>query len=82
MPEGVKRLFYIQNSFAAAEPAIGKAGEFTQAGIELIGEKAAVQTRKSSLFVKALCTAGLKEFAVDIGQVQFFKALVGGLALS
>lgn len=83
MPEGVKRLFYIQNSFAAAEPAIGKAGEFTQAGIELIGEKSSrADAEVIALAVKALCTAGLKEFAVDIGQVQFFKALVGGLALS
>lgn len=77
MPEGEKRLFYIQNSFAAAEPAIGKAGEFTQAGIELIGKSGCIADAEViALAVKALRMAGLEDFAVDIGQVQFFKALV------
>ncbi len=72
------RLFYIQNSFASAEPAIGKAGEFTQAGIELIGDQSDyADAEVIALAVKALKTAGLKSFTVDIGQVSFFKALIG-----
>jgi ATP phosphoribosyltransferase regulatory subunit len=72
-----QRLFYIQNSFAAAEPAIGKAGEFTQAGIELIGDESdTADAEVISLAVKALKTAGLKSFTVDIGQVSFFKSLI------
>lgn len=72
-----QRLFYIQNSFASAEPAIGKAGEFTQAGIELIGDESnSADAEVIALAVKALKTAGLKSFTIDIGQVAFFKALI------
>lgn len=78
----IKRLFYIQNSYAAAEPAIGKAGEFTQAGIELIGDSScAADAEVIALAVRALQTAGLKTFTIDIGQVAYFKALVSGLEL-
>jgi ATP phosphoribosyltransferase regulatory subunit len=80
---GVKRLFYIQNSFASAEPSIGKAGEFTQAGVELIGDKRfQADTEVISLAIKSLKMAGLEEFAIDLGQVAFFKSIIGGLGLS
>jgi ATP phosphoribosyltransferase regulatory subunit len=76
------RLFYIQNSFAAAEPAIGKAGEFTQAGIELIGDESDfADAEVIALAVNALKTAGLRSFTVDIVQVSFFKALISEAGL-
>lgn len=82
LPEKSQRLFYLQNSFAAAEPAIGKAGEFTQAGIELIGDESDfADAEVIALAVKALKTAGLKSFTVDIGQVSFFKALISEAGL-
>lgn len=78
-----QRLFYAQNSFAAAEPAIGKAGEFTQAGIELIGDESDnADAEVIALAVKALKTAGLTSFTVDIGQVSFFKALISESGLN
>ncbi len=77
-----KRLFYIQNSYAAAEPAIGKAGEFTQAGIELIGDDSCcADAEVIALAVRALQKVGLDTFTIDIGQVAFFKSLVAGLSL-
>ncbi len=80
--QSVKRLFYIQNSYAAAEPAIGKSGEFTQAGIELIGDAdSSADAEVIALAVCALQTAGLKTFTIDIGQVAYFKSLVSGLEL-
>lgn len=80
--ESVKRLFYIQNSYAAAEPAIGKSGEFTQAGIEMIGDAdSSADAEVIALAVRALQTTGLKTFTIDIGQVGYFKALVSGLDL-
>ena len=85
LPEeaGVKRLFYIQNSFAAAAPAFGKAGEFTQAGIELIGDgRYQADAEVIALAVKSLLKAGLGSFKIDIGQVAFFKALISGLNLT
>ncbi|MGI5850024.1 MAG: ATP phosphoribosyltransferase regulatory subunit [Christensenellales bacterium] len=81
--EAVKRLFYIQNSFAAAAPAVGKAGEFTQAGIELIGDgRYQADAEVIALAVKSLVVAGLGTFTIDIGQVAFFKALISDLDLS
>ncbi len=78
-----RRLFYIQNSFASAEPALGKAGEFTQAGIELIGDGSAfADAEVIALAIKSLKTAGLKNFTVDIGQVSFFKALINESGLT
>lgn len=80
---GIKRLFYIQNSYAAASPSIGKAGEFTQAGIELIGDgRYQADAEVIALAVRSLITAGLKEFTIDIGQVAYFKALISGLELN
>jgi len=77
---GVKRLFYIQDSFSCAEPAAGKAGQFTQAGVELIGDAAyQADAEVIALAVRALKTAGLREFTIDIGQVAFFKGLINGL---
>ena len=79
---GIKHLFYIQNSFATAAPAFGKAGEFTQAGIELIGDKSyKADAQVIALAIKALIKAGLKSFTIDIGQVAFFKGLVGTIGL-
>ncbi len=83
LKKGVKRLFYIQNSFAAASPSIGIAGEFTQAGIELIGdERFQADAEVISLAIQSLITAGLKSFTIDIGQVEFFKELISGLKLT
>lgn len=79
---GVKRLFYVLDSFSTAEPAIGKSGEFTQAGIELIGDgRFQADAEVISLAIKSLKETGLKEFTVDIGQVGFFKSLINGLNL-
>lgn len=78
----VQQLFYIQNSFATAAPAFGKAGEFTQAGIELIGDGSYVADAEViALAIKALKTAGLTSFTIDIGQVAFFKGLISELGL-
>ena len=82
MNGGVKQLFYIQNSFSTAAPAFGKAGEFTQAGIELIGDASInADAQVIALAIKSLVTAGLTTFTIDIGQVAFFKGLIDGLNL-
>jgi ATP phosphoribosyltransferase regulatory subunit len=77
-----QRLFYIQNSFASSQPAIGRAGEFTQAGVELIGDaRCSADAEVIALAIKALSTCGLGSFAIDIGQVAYFKALIADLGL-
>ncbi len=81
-PNTVKRLFYIQNSFAAAQPAIGRAGEFTQAGVELIGDgRCSADAEVIALAIKALKTCGLETFTIDVGQVAYFKALISDMGL-
>lgn len=71
------KFFYIGNMFRYNEFGGGKQKEFTQAGLELLG----LNTPESdaeviALAINALKTAGLKEFQVDIGQVEFFKGIM------
>lgn len=57
--------------------------EFTQAGVELIGDdsiNADVEIIKVA--IDTLSKAGLKNFQIDLGQVEFFKGLVEQAGLS
>ena len=61
---------------------MGRAGEFTQAGVELIGDgRCSADAEVIALAIKALSTCGLNSFAIDIGQVAYFKALIADLGL-
>lgn len=77
------RLCYTGNAFRYAEPYQGgKLREFTQSGVELIG----INTPEADaevivLTIHALLAAGLKDFQIDIGQVEFFKGLMEQIAL-
>jgi len=72
-----QRFFYIQNAYSFEQSAYGKSSEYTQAGIELIGEKGCgADAEVIYIAVQALKAAGLKDFKIDIGQVGFFKALI------
>lgn len=71
------RFSYIGNVFRYNEYGGGKQNEFTQAGVEILG----VSTPESdaeviSIAINALKEAGLTDFQVDIGQVEFFNGLV------
>ena len=78
-----KRFFYIQNAFSFETAAYGRSSEYTQAGIELIGEKGCgADAEVISLAVKALQQCGLRDFKIDIGQVGFFKSLIAGKNLN
>ncbi len=71
------RCSYIGNVFRYNEYGGGKQNEFTQAGVELLG----VSTPESdaeviAIAIKALKEAGLENFQVDIGQVEFFNGLM------
>jgi len=77
-PEDVPlRFCYVENAFRYNESYQGKLKEFTQAGVELIG----VHTDEASaeiiaLAVSSLLAVGLKDFRIDIGQVQFFQGIL------
>jgi ATP phosphoribosyltransferase, regulatory subunit len=71
------RFSYIGNVFRYNDYGGGKQNEFTQAGVEVLG----VRTPESdaeviSIAINAMKAAGLEDFQVDIGQMDFFKGLM------
>ena len=77
------RLWYEGNTFVNSLEYQGRLKESTQMGIERIGENTAeADAEVISLTVDALLSAGLTEFQVSIGEVEFFKSLAKKAALS
>ncbi|NLY19434.1 MAG: ATP phosphoribosyltransferase regulatory subunit [Clostridiaceae bacterium] len=68
---------YIGNTFSYNELGGGKQKEFTQAGVEILGIKSPeADAELIALAVQSLQLAGIDEFQIDIGQVDFFKGLM------
>lgn len=68
---------YIGNTFSYNELGGGKQKEFTQAGVEILGIKSPeADAELIALAVQALQLAGIEEFQIDIGQVDFFRGLM------
>ncbi|MBP7176622.1 MAG: ATP phosphoribosyltransferase regulatory subunit [Thermoclostridium sp.] len=68
---------YIGNTFSYNELGGGKQKEYTQAGVEILGiESPEADAELIALAVKALQLAGIDEFQIDIGQVDFFRGLM------
>ncbi|MEA4852774.1 MAG: ATP phosphoribosyltransferase regulatory subunit [Christensenella sp.] len=77
------RLCYIQNAFGFFHHGIAGKSEFTQAGVELIGEKGAdADAEVIALAIRCLLAVGIKEFKLELGQVAFFKGLLSGEQLT
>jgi len=67
---------YIGNVFRFNEVGGGRQNEFTQAGVELLGDYSSESDAEIiAVAIKALKAAGLENFQIDIGQVEFFKGL-------
>ncbi len=57
--------------------------EFTQAGIELIGENSvAADAEIIEVAIDVLSRSGVSKFQIDIGQIEFFKGLVEQAGIS
>jgi ATP phosphoribosyltransferase regulatory subunit len=72
------RMYYIGEAFqfSGAEAAAGMR-EFTQIGVELMGQQGPLADAEVvALAIGVLKEAGLRDFQIDIGQVQFFKGLM------
>jgi ATP phosphoribosyltransferase regulatory subunit len=72
------RMFYIGEAFqfTGAEAAAGMR-EFTQIGVELMGQPGPMADAEVvALAISVLKAAGLRDFQIDVGQVQFFKGLM------
>lgn len=67
---------YIGNVFRFNEVGGGRQNEFTQAGVEIVGDSSAERDAEIiAMAIKTLQSAGLTDFKIDIGQVEFFKGL-------
>ena len=74
---------YIGNTFSYNELGGGKQKEYTQAGVEILGIKSPeADAELIALAVQSLKLAGIDEFQIDIGQVDFFKGLMEQSGLS
>ncbi len=77
------RLWYEGNTYVNSLEYQGRLKESTQMGIERIGENTAeADAEVISLTADALLAAGLQEFQISIGEVEFFKSLARDAALS
>ncbi|MDR1559685.1 MAG: ATP phosphoribosyltransferase regulatory subunit [Clostridiales bacterium] len=67
------RFYYTENAFRCHQSYKGKAGEFTESGVELLGGGAEADAEVIALAVNCLRAAGLTEFRVYMGHAGFFR---------
>ncbi len=71
------RLCYVANTFINHSDFQGRLKETTQLGAEMIGDGSVeADAEMIALVVESLLKAGLTEFQVSIGHVDFFKSLL------
>ena len=71
------RLCYLGPTFINGTSYQGRLKESTQTGAELIGDDTAdADAEMIAMVIDALRETGLKEFQVELGQVEFYRGLV------
>ncbi len=74
---------YIGNVFRFNEVGGGRQNEFTQVGVELLGDSSSESDAEIiAVAINTLKAAGLENFQIDIGQVDFFNGLAEEAGLS
>lgn len=74
--EKIKRLCYLANLYRYEEIQAGRQCEFEQAGVELLGASgAAADAEIIVLAAEALQAAGVQQFAISLGHVDFINGL-------
>ena len=74
---GPLRVCYLGSAFLNTVSYRGRLHETTQTGVELIGDNTSDGDGEMiALVIDALKAAGLQEFQVELGQVDFFRGLV------
>jgi len=77
------RLSYLTNIFRYDELQVGKQREFLQAGIELLGTcKAEADAEVIAVAIESFKAAGLTDFQISLGQVEFFRGVLNNSKLS
>ncbi|MDR3348798.1 MAG: ATP phosphoribosyltransferase regulatory subunit [Acidaminococcales bacterium] len=80
--DGPRRLFYIANVFRYEQAQAGRQCEFYQAGVELLGAPcAAADAEIVALAVETLKNAGLDNFKINMGHVDFLNGVVESASL-
>lgn len=75
--EGPIKLCYKGKTFINNSSYQARLKETTQMGIELIGDSSIdADAEVIAMLINSLLSCGLKEFYVEVGQIQFFKGLV------
>ncbi|MDF2499789.1 MAG: hisZ [Anaerosporomusa subterranea] len=77
------RLFYLTNVFRHEEAQAGRQCEFHQAGVELMGaSEPSADAEVIGLAISAALAAGLRDFRICLGQVDFINGIMadGGLS--
>lgn len=71
------RLCYLERTFTNNSSYQGRLKEITQTGAELIGDDSSgADGEMVALVIDSLKASGLKEFKVELGQVEFFRGLL------
>lgn len=69
-----QRLCYLGHTFTNSASYKGRLYEVTQSGAELIGDDSAqADAEMIAMVIQSLRSAGLKEFQVELGEVEFFE---------
>ncbi|WP_425058079.1 ATP phosphoribosyltransferase regulatory subunit [Sporomusa carbonis] len=77
------RLFYLTNVFRHEQAQAGRQCEFYQAGVELLGAPGpAADAEVVALAVEAMLEAGLTNFQISLGQVDFINGVMAESSLS
>lgn len=71
------RLCYSGNTFTNAPLHQGKLNEFTQVGCELVNDdSSAADAEIIACVIDCLKSVGLKEFQIEIGEIDYFKGII------
>lgn len=77
------RLAYSASVFRHEEPQAGRQREFFQAGVELIGlDKPEADAEMIAMAVEGCQEVGLRQFQIDVGQVEYLRGLLNALEVS
>lgn len=78
-----QRLCYLGHTFTNSASYKGRLYEVTQSGAELIGDDSAqADAEMIAMVIQSLRSAGLKEFQVELGEVEFFRGLLEEAGIS
>ncbi len=78
-----QRLCYLGHTFTNSASYKGRLYEVTQSGAELIGDDSPqADAEMIAMVIQSLRNAGLKEFQVELGEVEFFRGLLEEAGIS